>query len=270
MDTIQTNISDEALVTAIRANMCDFFRYISRSDPAENFERERFTRWYTPLQHPWFNGILCSNTTADGDTAFIDETINYFKSKKVNAFTWWMEPHLKRSDWEPLLSRSGFGFSDDTPGMAVDLHLLDESTQKVDGLEIRAVEDEASLHTWVHIFTVGYGLPLDWEKSIFDIWQKVGYDFPLKNYLGYLNGKPVSTSSLFLGGGAAGIYDVATLSQARGKGIGAALTLHPLLEARKAGYRIGVLQSSELGFNVYKKLGFRHLCQIEYFYKSMQ
>ena len=144
MDTIQTDISDEALVTAIRANMCDFFRYISRSDPTENFERERFTRWYTPLQHPWFNGMLCSKTPADGDTAFIDETINYFKSKKVNTFTWWMEPHLKRSDWEPLLSRSSFGFSDDSPGMAVDLHLLDESTQKVDGLKIRAVEDDGA------------------------------------------------------------------------------------------------------------------------------
>jgi hypothetical protein len=35
------------------------------------------------------------------------------------------------------------------------------------------------------------------------------------------------------------------------------------------GYRIGVLQSSEMGYGVYKKLGFRHLCQIEYFYCSL-
>ena len=270
MDTIQTDISDQALVTAIRANICDFFRYFSRSDPAENFEDERFTRWYTPLPHPWFNGVLCSKTPADGDAEFIGETVNYFKNKKVDTFTWWMEPQLKRSDWEPVFSRSGFGFSDDTPGMAVDLHLLDESILKVEGLEIRSVEDEASLRTWAHVFTLGYGLPLDWEKSIFTIWQKVGLDFPLKNYLGYLKGEPVSTSSIFLGGGVAGIYDVATLPQARGKGIGAALTLHPLLEVRKTGYRIGVLQSSEMGFNVYKKLGFRHLCQMEYFYKSLK
>jgi predicted GNAT family acetyltransferase len=60
---------------------------------------------------------------------------------------------------------------------------------------------------------------------------------------------------------------VATLPEARGKGIGAVLTLGPLLDAREMGYRIGILQSSEMGFNVYKKLGFRHLCQIEYFHK---
>jgi predicted acetyltransferase len=85
-----------------------------------------------------------------------------------------------------------------------------------------------------------------------------------------LNGKPVSTSSVFYGGGVAGIYCVSTLPEARGKGIGAAITLKPLQEARDLGYRVGALQSSEMGFNVYKKLGFRHLCQIENFYRSLE
>jgi hypothetical protein len=44
MDTIQTDVSDEALVTAVRANMCDFFRHLSRSNPAEHFENKQFTR----------------------------------------------------------------------------------------------------------------------------------------------------------------------------------------------------------------------------------
>ena len=92
----------------------------------------------------------------------------------------------------------------------------------------------------------------------------------MRNYLGYLNGEPVSTSCVFFGGGAAGIYNVATLPEARGKGLGAAITLQPLLDARQAGYRVGTLQSSDMGFNVYKKLGFRHLCQIENFYLSLQ
>jgi len=56
---------------------------------------------------------------------------------------------------------------------------------------------------------------------------------------------------------------------AASKGIGAAITLKPLQEAREMGYRVGVLQSSEMGFNIYKNLGFRHLCQIENFYLSL-
>ena len=99
--------------------------------------------------------------------------------------------------------------------------------------------------------------------------MQLGLDLPVRNYLGYLNGKPVSTCTIFYGG-AAGIYCVSTLPEARGKGIGGAITLKPLQEAREMGYRVGVLQSSEMGFNVYKKLGFRHLCQIENFYLSMK
>jgi len=270
MTTIQTDVSDEALVTAIRRNMCDFFRHVSRSSPAEHFENTQYTRWYGPLPHPWFNGALSSDLPKDDADSFITGTIKYFRDKGVNTFTWWLEPHLKPSDWEPALSKQGFRFSDDTPGMAVDFHQMNESTQLPDRFEIREVADEESMRTWAHVFVYGYGLPPAWESITFDLWLQLGFDFPIRNYLGYLNGKPVSTSTLFYGGGAAGIYCVSTLPEARGKGIGAAITLKPLQDARERGYRIGVLQSSEMGFNVYKKLGFRHLCQIENFYLALK
>src|SRR6185503_10854255 len=112
--------------------------------------------------------------------------------------------------------------------------------------------------------------PPAWESIAFDLWMQLGLDLPIRNYLGYLNGGPVATSTVFYGGGVAGIYCVATLPEARGKGIGAAITLKPLLDAREMGYRVGVLQSSEMGFNIYQRLGFRHLCQIENFYMSVQ
>jgi ribosomal protein S18 acetylase RimI-like enzyme len=270
MNTIQTDVSDEALVIAIRANMCDFFRHVSRSNPAEHVENQQFSRWYTPLPHPWFNGVLSSNPPGEGDESFIDETIHYFRAKGINTFTWWMEPHLKPSDWEPSLSRHGFGYSNDTPGMAIDLLEMDESVQSVDGIEIRIAGDAESMRTWAKVFTKGYSLPPAWESIAFDVWMQLGLDLPMRNYLGYLNGRPVSTSTVFYGGGVAGIYCVSTLPEARGKGIGAAITLKPLQEARDMGYRVGVLQSSEMGFNVYKKLGFRHLCQIENLYRSLE
>jgi ribosomal protein S18 acetylase RimI-like enzyme len=270
MNTIQTDVSDEALITATRANLCDLFRHFSRSNPAEHFENNQFTRWYMALPHPWFNGVLSSNLPKDDDSSFIAETIRYFRHKGVNTFTWWLEPHLKPSNWESVLSSYGFGFSNDTPGMAVDLHELNESMPTMAGFEIREVKDEESLRSWVSVFVNGYGRPPDWESPTFDLCMQLGLDFPFRNYLGYLHREPVSTSTLFYGGGAAGIYCVATLPRARGTGIGAAMTITPLQTAREMGYRVGVLQSSEMGFNLYKKLGFRHLCQIENFYLSLQ
>ena len=270
MEQIQTNVSNEALVTAIRANMCNFFRHVGRSIPERYFENGKFARWYTPMQHPWFNGIVSSGPFEEMDESFIRDTIQFFRDNHIRTFTWWMEPPLKPSDWEPALSKYGFGFDNGTPGMAADLQNINESARNVDGLEIRVVKDEESMHVWADIFVRGYGLPADWTDAVFDTWLKLGLDLPVINYLGYFNGKPVSTSTLFNGGGAAGIWSVSTLREARGRGIGAALTLKPLQDARDMGYRVGVLQSSEMGFNIYEKLGFQHLCQIENFYLSIK
>lgn len=64
----------------------------------------------------------------------------------------------------------------------------------------------------------------------------------------------------------AGIYNITVLELARGKGLSAAITLVPLLEARHQGYGIGALQSSETGFNQYRRLGFRKVCDVTHFY----
>jgi hypothetical protein len=39
-----------------------------------------------------------------------------------------------------------------------------------------------------------------------------------------------------------------------------------LYEARRLGYQAGILQSSQMGYSVYRRLGFQHLCNIEHFY----
>jgi ribosomal protein S18 acetylase RimI-like enzyme len=270
MDTIQTDVSDPALVTAIRANLSAFFHHLARSFPNGYFESERFTRWHTPIRQAWFNGVLSAHAPREQDETFIKETIQYFRAQKVGTFSWWMEPGLGCAEWETVLLRHGFGFSEDTPGMALDLQTLDEPARPADGLEIRVVTGEEALRSWARVFTAGYGLPAEWEPSIYDLTSRLGLHLPIRNYIGYLNARPVATSCLFLGGGAAGIYSVATLPEARGRGIGAALTLRPLQEAREMGYRIGVLQSSEMGYNIYKRLGFRHLCQIENFYLALR
>jgi len=76
------------------------------------------------------------------------------------------------------------------------------------------------------------------------------------------HGEPVATASLFLAAGVAGVYFVFTVEEARRQGIGTTITLAALREARGMGYETGVLGSSELGYSVYRRLGFEEHCRI--------
>ena len=57
-------------------------------------------------------------------------------------------------------------------------------------------------------------------------------------------------------------YFVCTVERARRRGIGAGITLAALREARDLGYSVGVLGSSEMGYPVYRRLGFEEYCRI--------
>jgi predicted acetyltransferase len=72
----------------------------------------------------------------------------------------------------------------------------------------------------------------------------------------------VSTSLLFLAEGVAGIYFVATIPEARRRGIGFAITIKALKEAREMGYWVSILQASKMGEPVYRKIGFQEYCKI--------
>src|SRR5262249_44531774 len=86
--------------------------------------------------------------------------------------------------------------------------------------------------------------------------DQLGEAAPIHYYLARLDGEPVATAMLAQAAGVAGIYGVATIERARRRGIGTAVTLAPLLDARDRGYVAGVLQSSEMGYGVYARMGF--------------
>jgi GNAT superfamily N-acetyltransferase len=172
---------------------------------------------------------------------------------------------VEASGWAEQLLLNGFLSDNDTPGMAVELSSLNEEITAPAGLEIRHVTDQKDLRAFSHVFVVGYGMPDDWEAPVFDMMLKTGSTFPWHSYLALANGRPVATAAVFYGAGVAGIQMVTTLPEWRGKGIGAAVTLAPLLDSRKMGYKVGILQSSNMGFKVYQRLGFKELCRMQHY-----
>jgi GNAT superfamily N-acetyltransferase len=184
---------------------------------------------------------------------------------QVNALT-------QPANMGKYLTAHGFTYSGEGPCMAIDLQKLEERHTAPDGFRIMEIRDYTGLKKWCHIKVKGFGQSADMEPALLE-WMAtdLGLKQPMKLYLGLLNGWPVSTSAYFLGAGVAGIYSVATLPEARGRGIGYAMTLHPLLEARRLGYRAGVLQASAMGLPVYRKMGFKEYGRVagyRWFYEN--
>ena len=90
----------------------------------------------------------------------------------------------------------------------------------------------------------------------------LGFELPLRHYIGWFQGKPVACSLFLLNLGVAGIYLVATMPDARGHGFGSALTLEPLCDACNMGYRVGTLGLTEMGFGMYQRIGFREYLKL--------
>jgi ribosomal protein S18 acetylase RimI-like enzyme len=147
--------------------------------------------------------------------------------------------------------------------MAADLSTLPPEVAIPSDLRIAPVDTPARLQQWLTPYTMGFGL-MACHKRCGAIEEALGLhpELPRQHYVGLLKGEPVASSTLFLGMGVAGIYNVATVPGVRRQGIGAAMTLAPMRVARALGYRISILHASQLGLSIYRRLGFTEYCKL--------
>lgn len=256
------------LSTRPTANLLAFLRLMQHSPQAECHIEPGLFRYRTAVAHPWFSGVIVSQPPGESADQRITEQAAYFASQRVGAFSWWVEPHIPLESWAEPLYAQGFEASLGPPGMVCDLNDLPESLPSPSGFEIQRVENPAQLKAWTETFCVGYGLPQSMSQPFYELMLSLGLDERVQFYHGFLNGTVVATSSIVYEADLVGIYSVAVLEPARGRGLGAAITLAPLRIARAQGYALAVLQSSEMGFNVYQRLGFRKTCDVSHFYFS--
>lgn len=266
MREILHDISTPALVTAIEANLFGLFTMFRHWRQAEVHDDSDLLWTVTDVSFPLFNSILRAQFAPDGIDDAIEAAITPYKSRNV-PILWWTGPATQPAELDIYLEAHGFVYDDDSQGMAVDMELLREDVSVPQDFVIEEVAENEILRKWCQTNIVGFEWPDFLNDALFNFYFDLGSaeKVPLFHYIGRLNDEPVATSSLFLGAGVAGIYNVVTLPEARRKGIGAAMTLKPLLEARAMGYRIGILQASEMGASVYRKLGFQEYCKIGHY-----
>jgi GNAT superfamily N-acetyltransferase len=262
---ILTDLSPAALAAAGKDNLNAFNRHLRHSAATDWYEEGGLFIWRTPIPHEYYNGVVCMEPAgADADAA-ARAAVEFFQARDAAAFIWWLAPQIEALQWSPRLLAHGFVRARRIPGMAADLAQLSASERPAP-VEIRRVLDQETLRAWARTFAAGFGVSGEWADTMYSVYRDLlGTEAPMRCYLAYRAGKPVATSTVFLGAGVAGIYDVTTVPSARRQGIGFSVTRTPLLEARDLGYRAATLQASSMGLPVYERMGFRTVCRMDHF-----
>jgi GNAT superfamily N-acetyltransferase len=259
MQNILSELSAEKSVkTAIKANWEDYHYCLGRS-PNVELSIGRYLTWLmTNLPDHFMNLVVCTKLPPDRADELIENTLAHFRSMNIRKLSWLAHDGVPSVEINRVLLGHGLTFKESfATEMAVDLSVLPEELPAHPGLRIVPVVDGNALRQWIHVASIGFRISEKFEKVWYDFFVDTVFDGQFQTYLALLNGKPVGTSQLFLSEGVAGIYNVTCIPEVRGQGIGSAITLAPLLKARELGYRIGILQASQRGYGVYRRLGFQ-------------
>ena len=263
-DTPRLSATDDGLAAAVEGNLHALFRYFAAVLPgAELVEGSHFNHHHASPTNPMFKGVWSTRLPPEAADAAIDEMVAWYRARQAPFMFWWHTNRTQPADLGARLEAHGFQqFSLADPGMAVDLGDLPPLPATPPGFSIVRAVDQRTLEDWRDAFLFAFELahvPMAGQAWV-DATLAAGPDgASWQLYLGYLDGQPVATNMLVLGDGVAGLYAVGTVPAARRKGIGAAITLQPLLDARAQGYRYGVLFATEMGLPMYKRLGYREV-----------
>ncbi len=207
-------------------------------------EEEGLTFFQSPVSAPFIDYVY-------GEVSFFSyQKAREFYGKK--PFTWMVS---KKEQGDLLLE---WGFSDNQTTYEMELNRKKYTSMSSDivVLEVDSLEDYTK---WIAIFSQWVKMDRVFVEEFFTPWVKTG---KFKPYLGFYEGKPVTTALVYKGSNAF-IEGVGTLQEFRGKGVATAVVHYCL---KSIGSRVSLYASKE-GKALYEKVGFEVVEEIRE-YKS--
>lgn len=197
------------------------------------------------------NVVIDTRDNAEFDLEII-EPINVFFQKYKVPWAWFVTPAVKVS----RAKEHGLHLLYETPGMYFDLSgALPEMKTKMD---IKEAQDD--LKEWIEPLREGFPTASGKED---DLYRKLNADLLLKgekklrHFTLYFHHEAACSGTLFLSENAVMLHNLATKCKFRKCGLGTVLTLTMMSYAKQAGYQHCFLDSSDEGFNLYERLGFK-------------
>lgn len=220
---------------------------------------------YSGVPYGLFNTAVLSEPLPTDFPGLLTSAERYFARKRSPWSVWICEDFFTPTERRrSSLSLSAMGLKNvmEAPGMIT--RTLSPPRDHLPKIEVRAVGDPETSSDFAAIMASSFVVPLDMSRRIYaspSLWKG-----PVKGFLAYRDGIPVSTAAIVIGGDAIGLYAVATRPEYQRQGFGEALMRMILSDTvADTGFETLVLQSSSPGYPLYLRMGFRHITRFSVF-----
>jgi GNAT superfamily N-acetyltransferase len=234
------------------ANMAGVFAGFARVSPEGRVvELEGVTAAVVPRcpERSVVNCVLYTDARLLGEA--LDTLSHAYDEAGVRAWTVWVPEH--DSDAAALLADAGHVLDAKPSAMVRELEGLEGPDRRLELVE-------PAMRDVMRINDRAYGFGDHFERAFPELPAE-----PARTYVAAGDdGTPASTVIAYeTGDGECGIYLVATLPEAQGRGLAGALMRHALCEASDSGCTTTSLQATARGKPVYERLGYRDIGAVE-------
>lgn len=208
-----------------------------------------------------FNLVISKKFDSEDGRRTIARVCEEFNSARLPA-AWWTCEEFRDAYVSSTLEEHGFIEDEVDMGMVANLDDLPQDIQYPPELKCRMARSFEEINEFGKILASLFEPPDDF---VVPFYRRVGEldnleNRPLRLFLGYVDNKPVCTSSIFLLRQTASLFDISTLQEFRNRGYGSAITHYTLSYAKKLGARFATLQAAPDGLNIYERMGFKETC----------
>jgi GNAT superfamily N-acetyltransferase len=255
---------DAARVAAIESAFVTHWRHFGEY-PGAALHEERGVTWFeSPIGHLPYNAVIDTLVPHGDDAdARIREIGRRFRARRV-PYLWVVKPSDRPRDLGRRLAADGLDLVERATGM--DLDLSDwRGEPPAPGVEVRPAEEDPGLGDYEVLIRTYWSVPEPERHMIerLNRWWS-GARSPGRRFVAYIDGRPVGKSFLNLEQlPVAGIYGVAAVPEARGRGVATSIMHAALDAAATAGATRVVLHSSPMAESLYRRVGFRDRCTFD-------
>lgn len=209
---------------------------------------------------PFFNPVYVFEPPVEAD---VDDAISWVARRGAPFRVVVAEPAL--TETEPIIARHGLERAGGAlPGMALaSLKELPRAASPVDIEPVTSAEDVAGFAV---VVSATYRMPMELAEQIPT--EAMATDERMTPLLGRVDDEPVACGLLVRTGDVAGVYAICVTEPFRRQGIGEAMSWAVLRAGRDAGAEVGGLQSTEMAYSVYERMGFETIVEYHPFHPA--